>query len=70
MGQKDKRKISLRDNAGLPEFDLEFTLGWGGFFESSKECHAISPVIADYLHNLDEYKKLMGSEGATEKGVA
>jgi len=70
VGQNDKRKIRLKDNVGLPEFDMEFSLGWGGFYESSKERTAVGPVIADYLHNFDEYKNLMGRDDVPEEGVA
>jgi DNA repair protein RadA len=35
---KKKRKIDLRDNAGVPEFSKEFVLGWGGFYDDAKAC--------------------------------
>jgi DNA repair protein RadA len=33
----DKRKIQLIDNAGLPEFEIEVVIGWGGMYSDSKE---------------------------------
>ncbi|MDF1539676.1 MAG: AAA family ATPase, partial [Candidatus Thorarchaeota archaeon] len=34
---KDERMISLQDNAGVPEFEIKVNVGWGGFYENSKD---------------------------------
>ena len=65
----DKRKIALQDHAGLPEFALETSIDWGGFYESDKERRAVGPVIRDYLDTLDEYSGLMGRDEVAEEGV-
>ncbi len=46
---KEKRKIDLQDNAGVPEFSKEFVLGWGGFYEDSKACKQSEAKIQKYF---------------------
>jgi DNA repair protein RadA len=46
---KEKRKIDLQDNAGVPEFSKEFVLGWGGFYEDSKACKESEAKIKKYF---------------------
>jgi len=36
IGKAGTRKITLKDNAGVPEFDEETYLGWGGFYKEKK----------------------------------
>ena len=66
----DKRRISLQDHAGLPEFDLEIGIDWGGLYETDKEKRAVGPVIADYLSKLEECRGQLGSWKVTEEGTA
>jgi len=47
--KKDERIIALQDNAGVPEFDVTVHVGWGGFYEDSKEKKASEPGITDRL---------------------
>lgn len=66
----DRRRISLQDHAGLPEFDLEASLDWGGFYENEKEKRAVGPVIADYLNKLEECCGQLRSWDTAEEGAA
>lgn len=45
----DKRKIQLIDNAGLPEFELELLVGWGGFYADSKDKKDTESKILEYF---------------------
>ncbi|MFX1605751.1 MAG: hypothetical protein ACFFDD_07575, partial [Promethearchaeota archaeon] len=45
----DIRKIELQDNAGLPEFDDELVVGWGGMYPDSKTKKEIEPDIKEYF---------------------
>lgn len=45
----DKRKIRLRDNAGIPDFTHELSLGWGGFYIDTKTRKKIEPDIMEFL---------------------
>lgn len=47
-----KRKLTLKDNVGLPEFDMETHIGWGGIFEDRHQKRVIESVISDYLDRL------------------
>ena len=47
--KEDKRKIQLIDNAGLPEFNVELVLGWGGMYADSKSKKEKEPEILDYF---------------------
>ncbi|MFW9850538.1 MAG: helix-hairpin-helix domain-containing protein [Candidatus Thorarchaeota archaeon] len=46
---KDERIISLQDNAGVPEFEVKVHVGWGGFYEESKEKKDAEPGIIEAL---------------------
>lgn len=45
----DTRKIELQDNAGLPEFDVEVFVGWGGLFPDAKSKKDMEPDILEYF---------------------
>jgi len=45
----DKRKLQLIDNAGLPEFDVDMVVGWGGMYPDSKGKKDKEPEILDYF---------------------
>lgn len=49
VGKKDHRKITLKDNAGVPEFTCELGLGWGGFYDDSTKMKAESKTIEELL---------------------
>ncbi|MHA1949862.1 MAG: helix-hairpin-helix domain-containing protein [Candidatus Thorarchaeota archaeon] len=46
IAQQGKRKLTLRDNAGVPEFDEEIHVGWGGFYKEKKEKKDTEELIA------------------------
>ncbi|MFW9926105.1 MAG: hypothetical protein ACFFDM_04980, partial [Candidatus Thorarchaeota archaeon] len=50
----DIRKIELQDNAGLPEFDAEIVVGWGGFFPDSKSKKEVEPQVLEYFEKRGE----------------
>jgi len=50
----DVRKIELQDNAGLPEFDAELVVGWGGLFPDSKTKKEIEPQVLEYFEKRGE----------------
>ncbi len=48
-----KRKITLRDNAGVPEFDYEYHIGWGGMYATTQEKKDTVEMILERLGPLD-----------------
>lgn len=60
----DTRKIELQDNAGLPEFDVEVVVGWGGLYRDSKSKKDMEPNILEYFEKRGE--KINGEEVAEE----
>ena len=50
----DIRKIELQDNAGLPEFDAELIVGWGGMYPDAKTKKEIEPDIKEYFEKQGE----------------
>ncbi|MHA1286942.1 MAG: AAA family ATPase [Candidatus Thorarchaeota archaeon] len=53
VGAKGKRKISLKDNSGVPEFDVEVEIGWGGAYSTKSEKKATETIIFEQLGELD-----------------
>jgi RecA/RadA recombinase len=45
----DVRKIELQDNAGLPEFDAEVVIGFGGLYTDSKTKKEREPDVVEYF---------------------
>ncbi len=45
----DIRKIELQDNAGLPEFDVDVVVGWGGLYTDSKTKKEHEPDVLEYF---------------------
>ena len=43
------RRLSLKDHAGLPEFEVSFSLGWGGFYENTATLKREESVVKQYL---------------------
>jgi DNA repair protein RadA len=44
-----RRKIVLKDNAGLPNFEVKMSIGWGGFYDDAHALKRQEPEIRDYL---------------------
>ncbi len=45
----DERKITLQDNAGVPEFEIVMKIGWGGMYEDPKEKKGMEEEILEKL---------------------
>ena len=65
-GQKGKRKVSLKDNAGVPEFSVECHLGWGGLYREASEKKEMESLIRERLGPLSESDT--DEEKPTKKG--
>jgi DNA repair protein RadA len=65
----DVRKIELQDNAGLPEFDAELVVAWGGLYSDSKTKKEIEPQILEYFEKQGETVDV-DSDDAPEKEEA
>jgi DNA repair protein RadA len=50
----DVRKIELQDNAGLPEFDAELIIGWGGLYPDAKTKKEVESDILEYFEKRGE----------------
>jgi RecA/RadA recombinase len=50
----DTRKIELQDNAGLPEFDVDVVVGWGGLYTDAKSKKDMEPTILEYFEKRGE----------------
>jgi len=50
-GAKGKRRLILKDNAGLPNFEVNMSIGWGGFYNDEREKKKTEPDIKEYLEN-------------------
>jgi DNA repair protein RadA len=48
-GSNNKRKIRLRDNAGVPDFEQELSFGWGGFYNDENDRKKIEKDVIEYL---------------------
>ena len=44
-----RRRIVLKDNAGLPDFEVKISLGWGGFYDDANALKRREPEVRDYL---------------------
>jgi len=74
VGAQGKRKISLKDNSGVPEFDVEVEIGWGGIYSDKTEKKNTEKLIFEKLGTLgvpdeEEVKKesTKEQEGTEEK---
>ena len=74
VGAQGKRKISLKDNSGVPEFDVEVEIGWGGVYGDKTEKKNTEKMIFEKLGTLgvpdeEEVKKesTKKQEGTEEK---
>ncbi|TFG34588.1 hypothetical protein EU527_02470 [Candidatus Thorarchaeota archaeon] len=68
VGEKKKRKISLKDNSGVPEFDVDIEIGWGGLYNDVKDKKATEKVIFEKIGLLGspEEKEEVETENAEE----
>lgn len=53
VGAAGKRKISLKDNSGVPEFDVECEIGWGGLYKDKTEKKNSEKMIFEKLGSLN-----------------
>jgi len=53
IGKGDDRRIVLKDNAGIPEFDVTLKVGWGGFYESAADKKTAEAIIINTLLESD-----------------
>lgn len=53
VGAQGKRKISLKDNSGVPEFDVEVEIGWGGVYSNAKQKKDTEAMIFEKLGSLE-----------------
>jgi RecA/RadA recombinase len=44
-----RRKIVLKDNAGLPDFEVTMSIGWGGFYDDAYALKRLEKTVRDYL---------------------
>ncbi len=44
-----RRRIVLKDNAGLPDFEVRMSLGWGGFYDDAYALKREEEAVRDYL---------------------
>ena len=63
VGAQGKRKISLKDNSGVPEFDVEVEIGWGGVYGDAKAKKDTEKMIFEKLGSLSAPEE----EKVTEK---
>jgi len=62
-----KRKISLKDNSGVPEFDIEVEIGWGGAYADAKEKKDTEKMIFEKLGSLGIPDEEEVEKDSTEK---
>lgn len=49
VAEAGRRKIVLKDNAGLPDFEVKMSLGWGGFYDDAYALKREELAVRDYL---------------------
>ncbi len=49
MAEPVGRNLALKDHAGLPEFEMKLSLGWGGFYEDVHALKREEPAVREYL---------------------
>jgi len=67
VGAQGKRKISLKDNSGVPEFDIEVEIGWGGAYADAKEKKDTEKMIFEKLGSLGIPDEEEVEKDSTEK---
>ncbi|MFW9843934.1 MAG: AAA family ATPase, partial [Candidatus Thorarchaeota archaeon] len=67
VGTQGKRKISLKDNSGVPEFDVEVEIGWGGLYADKTEKKNSEKMIFEKLGSLDGEEEEAKVETKVEK---
>lgn len=70
-GTQGKRRLVLRDNAGVPEFTVEVHIGWGGFYKEKSEKTSMEKLIKEklgtQLSTPDEEDEESSKEKTTKK---
>ncbi|MGY5879072.1 MAG: AAA family ATPase [Candidatus Thorarchaeota archaeon] len=70
VGAQGKRKISLKDNSGVPEFDVEVEIGWGGLYGDKTEKKNTEKMIFEKLGSLNAPDEEEDEKESTEKKVS
>jgi len=70
VGAQGKRKISLKDNSGVPEFDVEVEIGWGGIYQDKTEKKNTEKMIFEKLGSLNASDEDEAEKESTEKKVS
>jgi len=70
VGAQGKRKISLKDNSGVPEFDVEVEIGWGGLYGDKTEKKNTERLIFEKLGSLNSSDEKEGEGERTQKKVS
>ena len=65
----DTRKIELQDNAGLPEFDAELIVGWGGMYPDSKTKKDTESDIMEYFEKRGEGLEIEEDSAEAEEEI-
>ena len=52
-GKNTDRKILLKDNAGVPPFEVKLKFGWGGFYETADELVKNEKRVVKRLKEID-----------------
>lgn len=68
-GKGNKRKMRLKDHAGLPDFEVNMSLGWGGFYSDERIRKKIEPDIIEYLENLGMSTDVPETEPVEEEEI-
>lgn len=66
----DTRKIELQDNAGLPEFDIDVLVGWGGLYSDAKSKKDMEPNILEYFEKRGEKLSIEPAKSESEEESA
>jgi len=67
VGAQGKRKISLKDNSGVPEFDVELEIGWGGLYSDKTELKNTEKIILEKLGSLGSGEEESEDETKSKK---
>jgi DNA repair protein RadA len=64
---KDVRGLQLQDNAGIPEFDIDVVIGWGGFYPDSKTKKKHESGVLEYFRKTGWNPEMAESGEASEE---
>jgi DNA repair protein RadA len=54
-GKENERTIKLKDNSGVPPFDMKLNFGWGGFYENRDARLDSEQLVIDKLKEIDKF---------------